>query len=260
MKARRVVWRVAVLALVAGLGVVAVWAQGCGITEEQLAAMGPAPVGPAREAALRTSCANNLKQLGLVLKMFANESKRSYYPRLSPEAGRLMFANEAEDMKPVYPEYMTDMSVMICPAGPQAGLLEKPDTKSDPKVLIDDLSYFYLGHVIRNEADMKAFAEAYKVRVAKGLKFDEDLDTPQGKLYLLREGVERSLVKNPNDPRMQPVTPVLIERLGHHKPEGGNVLFMDGHVEFLRYDTKWPMTKATTDLLKSLDEMKNGGK
>jgi len=259
MKACRVVWRVAVLALVAGLGVVAVWAQGYAI-----AAVPSAAVGRARQAVLRASCANNLKQLALVLKMFANESKRSYYPRLSPEAGRLMFANEAEDMKPVYPEYMTDMFVMICPAGPQAGLLEKPDTKSDPKVLIDDLSYFYLGYVIRNEADMKAFAEAYKVRVAKGLKFDEDLDTPQGKLYLLREGVERSLVKKSNDPaewaRMQAETPVLIERLGHHEPEGSNVLFMDGHVEFLRYDTKWPMTKATMDVLKSLDEMKNGGK
>jgi len=252
MKGRRVVWRVAVLALVAGLGVIAVWAQGCAI-----------PAG-ASQAALRASCANNLKQLGLVLKMFANENKRMYYPRLSSEAGRLMFANQAEDMKPVYPEYMTDMSMMICPASPQAGLLEKPHTKSDPKVLIDDLSYFYLGYMIRNEADMKAFAEAYKVRVAKGLKFDEDLDTPQGKLYLLREGVERSLAKNPNDPaecaRMQAETPVLIERLGHHEPEGGNVLFMDGHVEFLRYDTKWPMTKATMDLLKSLDEVKNAGK
>ncbi|HOH35927.1 MAG TPA: DUF1559 domain-containing protein, partial [Candidatus Hydrogenedentes bacterium] len=34
----------------------------------------------AREAARRASCANNLKQLGLVMKMYANESKGEKYP------------------------------------------------------------------------------------------------------------------------------------------------------------------------------------
>ena len=34
----------------------------------------------AREAARRASCANNLKQWGLVLKMYANESRGNKYP------------------------------------------------------------------------------------------------------------------------------------------------------------------------------------
>lgn len=34
----------------------------------------------AREAARRASCANNLKQWGLVYKMYANESKGEKYP------------------------------------------------------------------------------------------------------------------------------------------------------------------------------------
>ena len=34
----------------------------------------------AREAARRASCANNLKQLGIVLKMYANESKGEKFP------------------------------------------------------------------------------------------------------------------------------------------------------------------------------------
>ena len=38
----------------------------------------------AREAARRASCANNLKQMGLSLKMYANESKGGKYPMMMP--------------------------------------------------------------------------------------------------------------------------------------------------------------------------------
>ncbi len=36
----------------------------------------------AREAARRASCANNLKQLGLIFKMYANESQGEKWPSL----------------------------------------------------------------------------------------------------------------------------------------------------------------------------------
>ena len=35
----------------------------------------------AREAARRASCANNLKQWGIIYKMYSNESKGGKYPR-----------------------------------------------------------------------------------------------------------------------------------------------------------------------------------
>ncbi len=34
----------------------------------------------AREAARRSSCANNLKQMGVVIKMYSNESKGNKFP------------------------------------------------------------------------------------------------------------------------------------------------------------------------------------
>lgn len=40
----------------------------------------------AREAARRASCANNLKQMGLVLKMYANESKGEKFPYMAVSA------------------------------------------------------------------------------------------------------------------------------------------------------------------------------
>lgn len=110
----------------------------------------------AREAARRASCQNNLMQMGLVCKMYANESKGMYYPELSSEPGNLMFS--ARD---VYPEFLSDPSTLICP--------------SDS----DDQSYFYFGYVITNDDELEAFAEIYRQRVAQGLPFDEDLEAPR---------------------------------------------------------------------------------
>ena len=45
----------------------------------------------AREAARRSSCQNNLKQWGLVFKMFANESKGEVWPYCSIDHGNTDF-------------------------------------------------------------------------------------------------------------------------------------------------------------------------
>ena len=71
----------------------------------------------AREAARRSSCANNLKQMGLVLKMYANESEGEQFPSKSVDSGNFFFS-----LAETYPEYMTDLSVIFCPS----------DTESDP--------------------------------------------------------------------------------------------------------------------------------
>ena len=70
----------------------------------------------------------------------------------------------------------------------------------------------------------------------------------------LREGIERFLVTDIDNPAAtamaQSSVAVMWDQLGHvehfnHVPGGCNVLFMDGHVKFLRYpNTRWPVTKA----------------
>ncbi len=209
------------------------------------------------EGGRRVSCQNNLKQFGLVFKMFANEHPLHCWPALDSRAGYLTFSIENPGMQPVYPEYLTDTSIMICPDDMQHYKLR---SKPGPG-LLDNGSYYYLGYAVQNIEDLRAFSNAYKAHIEAKLPFEEDIDTPNGKLYRLREGVEQFLITDLNDPaagaKMQSNIPVLIEPPENHSPAGGNVLFMDGHVEFLKYVansgiTMFPMDKETMDILKSL--------
>jgi len=79
----------------------------------------------AREAARRASCQNNLKQLGLVYKMYANESKGGALPSVFiksvfPPAGDPSFSTVKANFGPfpveIYPDYLTDPSVFSCPS------------------------------------------------------------------------------------------------------------------------------------------------
>lgn len=79
----------------------------------------------AREAARRASCANNLKQLGLVYKMFANESKGEILPSVMfkavpPPAGNADYTSVKVNFGPyvleIYPEYLSDPNLFTCPS------------------------------------------------------------------------------------------------------------------------------------------------
>src|SRR5690606_7007578 len=90
-------------------------------------------LGRAREAARRASCQNNLKQMGLVFKMYAGESKGERFPTLrqrssawSPELPESAFVTSScngpqagsytPDVESTYPEYLSDLEILQCPS------------------------------------------------------------------------------------------------------------------------------------------------
>jgi prepilin-type N-terminal cleavage/methylation domain-containing protein/prepilin-type processing-associated H-X9-DG protein len=133
----------------------------------------------AREAARRASCANNLKQMGLTMKMYANEHKGSFphsgwqyggSPDPEVDCGDLALPDSAVpvseqgrftfmmDMTDIYPDYLSDGAIFACPsdAGQGNELYNPVSDILDIGVACDapcrgpaqtQVSYAYLGYV-----------------------------------------------------------------------------------------------------------------
>ena len=245
----------------------------------------------ARESARRASCQNNLKQLGLVFKMYANEAKGAFPPVKATNCDGTPTAafTATPDVVTMYPEYLNDLNVLICPSASFADTPEKIwDQGSNPstnwKEAFDeghlpfanngvvepcevyDHPYIYFGWAL--SANLLNTAEAienFDVNVMEkpdGLIHQLEADPsrayedwtlsvpftasyPSLTVYRLREGIERFLITDINNPaaanQAQSEVPVMWDAIGeeashfNHVPGGCNVLFMDGHVEFLRF-------------------------
>jgi prepilin-type processing-associated H-X9-DG protein len=213
-------------------------------------------VSKAQDAAQRASCQNNLKQMGLVFKMYANESRGEKFPMIDGRRGNL--APEGDE---IFPEYLVDLNVLRCPSDPEAQPIRSPQTPDG----ITDESYFYLGWVVTTEEEGLALLDAYEsLDLAER---DEDIKVVAGKgsvggdvIFRLREGIERFFITDINNPAgsavMQSSIPIMWDRPGHHLPGGANVLYMDGHVEFVTYPGEFPMTERFMERLEEVSAKK----
>ena len=200
----------------------------------------------------------------------------------------------------VYPEYLSDLTVVWCPSWPGTSPLERYDAgmrqgvpagnqngRIDPEELLK-APYNYTGWLFMDAVNFLAdkagtegsgvggrfegadyqntpLLELAEANVAsEGAASDEDFKfsdafagTQVGNgntLFRLREGIERFMVTDVNNPgtsqSAQTAIPVMWDHLtpqitgSSHVPAGMNVLYMDGHVHFEHYtsETPWMVT------------------
>jgi len=204
-------------------------------------------------------CQNNLKHIGLTGKMYANEAAHQYFPELSNQPGTLAMRSGLTPT-PVYPEFLTDLTILQCPLSLNAPHWYLPRPKLPPVTSVeDDRSYFYLGYYVPDQETLERFARAYRAHLATGAPFAGDLpdpDAPETLVRRLREdGIPEAAALDGSEAAIwQSTTPLFIERFPNaHTPEGGNVLYMDGHAEWIKLGAKWPMTQEAIDVLMELD-------
>ncbi|MCC6793747.1 MAG: DUF1559 domain-containing protein [Candidatus Hydrogenedentes bacterium] len=189
----------------------------------------------AREASRRASDQNNLKQLGIVFKMYASDDPGEKYPPMAPYNDVWMF-----DLRAVYPEYLTDLAVLVNPNRPDAeelvkklnALVSQTPTDWEAITRIAAQSYTYTGWGMLDVSELETLSNARRVNPQQ---LDDHLEWNGKYYYRLKEGVARFLVTDINGPAagpdfLQKSIPVMFNCTTN--AEGGNVLYLDGHVSF----------------------------
>jgi prepilin-type N-terminal cleavage/methylation domain-containing protein/prepilin-type processing-associated H-X9-DG protein len=109
----------------------------------------------AREAARRASCQSNLKQFGIIYKMYSSESPGQKFPPMQFLAYSLRKADIAIGpmVQSIYPEYLTDAKIALCPSDANNTLADLIDPATGECLLAKhpdhiDVSYAYLGWML----------------------------------------------------------------------------------------------------------------
>ncbi len=209
---------------------------------------------PVKKMEQHDICSQNLKRLGLSFKMYARKTEGGYYPKVDLGYGKIIL-----DISRIYPEYATSITDFLCPTD-QAEKDWNPEIDGISKAM-RFTSFAYIGHAITTDKEGLALLDAYRKAIRQGESLNQDLPAPPGlgsagsdTFYRLRKDIEETIsqpvvddtntIPTENALGLQSIIPVMMERRMNHKPDGGHVLYLDGHVAFTKLGDKFPYSET----------------
>jgi len=224
----------------------------------------------ARESARRSACVNNLKQLGLVLNMYANENS-GRYPFLDDQYKMFMFEGST-----MFPEYLSDVLLLACPSDVQYRphlnfRLDRQHPADNTPVgrvhpdCISSMSYMYTSYLQMSDGEMMAGLLMYtwmdslfpisdpsvnwwrdNTANTASFGFVGSGNAGTNTLNRLAVGIDRFLISDINavftgSESGASTVPIMWDQIStsiydfNHLPPGLNVLYLDGHANFERY-------------------------
>ncbi len=280
----------------------------------------------AREQARKVRCASNLRQMGLIFTMFADEHGGLFPPPdpnnywgeeeywggtatggLGVYSRFLIRNNYTFNMDEIYPDYVDDIKVLICPSHleePEEGraawyadvtftpqhiqfsfdlgvfpdvndiwevwaIIGRQDPIPDHECMTNQ-TYMYLPYTVVTVEQALWLWDELDRRMFEGeIDFmQKEILVPGGHgpgdgdiYYRLQQGVGKMFIEDIDDPGATIMAdtqiPVLFDAfssmgylaLSHRTPLGGNVLFLDGHVEFRKYPDLYHRVPYTQDFM-----------
>lgn len=227
---------------VAILGVIAL--PGCGA------------VGEMRESKRANVCAAQLKEIGIALQMYAAENAGHLPPPAfgpAPSVSTQLSRDAMFAAGLLIPKYLPSdkVNLFVCPDSADATLATSDKLSPSKMQAIASQSYLYLGwYPVGPASDLGKLYTTGVRQVLDGPPGDLDAD-----VTVDRDGVKGTLVRlgdaaatAAGDAAKVPVMADSFMTMGggalfNHLPGGSNVLYLDGHVDFVKYPTAFPMDK-----------------
>lgn len=203
------------------------------------------------EAARLAAAAENMKLIGEALLAYSAQSEGNRLPPMVSDQPGVW----VPDLRVLYPRFIKDPALLVRPSlndpallsAMQAALNTSPPDYAKAHALMAR-SYVYTGYVLLDTSALSVFKSTLESVEKPDL--ESDIDTADRMLRRLKRDVEYFFVENRSDPlaaaNTRAAIPIMFETVEStvfgSDPDGANILYLDGHVDYVRFGSQFPVT------------------